>query len=317
MPPSGFASAQTRPRWSSMIERQMLSPIPIPSALVVKNGSKRWSRISGERPQPRSEIETVTDVAARLGDDADLAPLGAASPPSRPSRCAGGSARPAAGARRPPGARGPPPASRASIRTRRLRASASANPTASSTTAFTRTGVRVGSLLRTKSWTRRMIRPARCACWAVFRSASSSSSRGGAPALEQVQAPGRVARDRGERLVQLVRDGRGHLADGDEARGRGELLLLLPHELARALALGDVEHRAHPAGLAPLGVDERRLVDERVEPLAVAPHEPHLDAGGRRARRARRAQRRLGSARAPRGASTAAAAASPMSSAAV
>src|SRR6266545_67954 len=204
----------------------MLSPIPIPSAFVVKNGSKRWSRISGARPQPRTVIEAVTDD-------------GPASAATRISRRSAGVAAIASIAfrrrfsttcwRRTGSAftSGSAPASAARIRTRRLRASGSANPTASSTTAFTRTG---------------------------------------------------------------VRDGRGHLTDGDEARGGGELLLLLPGELARALALGDVEHRSHPAGVAPLRVDERRLVHERVEPVAAAAHELHLDAGARRGGVARRPQ---------------------------
>jgi hypothetical protein len=166
----------------------MFSPIPIPSALVVKKGSKSFSLISGAIPQPRSEMETVTLPP----------PLSAV---TRSSRASGGVAAMASMAfrrrfrmtcwssRGSAWISGSPSAVRVTIRTRRFRASPSANPTASSTTAFRRTGPRVGSRFRTKSWTRRMIRPARWACWAAFLSASFSSSPGSSPASTRFRLP--------------------------------------------------------------------------------------------------------------------------------
>src|SRR6516162_855252 len=50
-PPLRF-SAHIRPRWLSTIVRAMESPIPIPPALLVKNGSKICSALSGGMPGP-------------------------------------------------------------------------------------------------------------------------------------------------------------------------------------------------------------------------------------------------------------------------
>src|SRR5262250_1405393 len=59
-PPSVRGDTQIRPSWFSMIERQMTRPIPIPFALVVKNGLKTRSMLDGSIPVPVSSIETRT-----------------------------------------------------------------------------------------------------------------------------------------------------------------------------------------------------------------------------------------------------------------
>ena len=53
-PRSGLFFAQIFPPWRSMMERQIERPIPRPSDLVVMNGSKIDSSLSGAIPVPTS-----------------------------------------------------------------------------------------------------------------------------------------------------------------------------------------------------------------------------------------------------------------------
>src|SRR5436190_1362166 len=54
MAPLESDSAHKRPPWDSTIDRLIDNPIPIPSGLVVKNGSKMCSARSGSSPAPES-----------------------------------------------------------------------------------------------------------------------------------------------------------------------------------------------------------------------------------------------------------------------
>jgi hypothetical protein len=69
--------------------------------------------------------------------------------------------------------------------------------------------------------------------------------------FELVQAAGVVAGDRRQRLVQLMGQRRSHFAHGHQACGDLQFLLLLAGEFLGVLAGGDVDDRAHPAGLPP------------------------------------------------------------------
>ena len=85
------------------------------------------------------------------------------------------------------------------------------------------------------------------------------------------------------REQQLGFVGGEHRHRGVEAlEHRGEALVRGGEFLARALRLGDVGHRRHPAGLAAGAVDQRRHVQARMEQRAVlAPH-AQLEARTRR-----------------------------------
>ena len=106
---------------------------------------------------------------------------------------------------------------------------------------------------RTKSCTLLITRPARSACSAMrcdgLAQHRGACRRRGCPS-QQVQRAGGVAGDRRQRLVQLVAQQRGHLAHGGQPRRGLQPLLLLARQLLDAALLADVEHRAHPAGLA-------------------------------------------------------------------
>src|SRR4029079_8318185 len=58
--PGSPGKAQRRPPCDSMIERQIDSPIPIPSSFVVKKASKIFSKFSASAPGPLSAIVTKT-----------------------------------------------------------------------------------------------------------------------------------------------------------------------------------------------------------------------------------------------------------------
>src|SRR4051794_15538005 len=67
--PSGPLSKEIEPRWrSSMMRRQVSrpSPLPLPTALVVKNGSKMWSRLPSGIPGPSSPTSTFAQSPSRL-----------------------------------------------------------------------------------------------------------------------------------------------------------------------------------------------------------------------------------------------------------
>jgi len=53
------------------LERLMESPIPIPSGLVVKKGSKIRSVVRGERPYPESRTSTRISFAPSLREEID------------------------------------------------------------------------------------------------------------------------------------------------------------------------------------------------------------------------------------------------------
>ena len=80
-----------------------------------------------------------------------------------------------------------------------------------------------------------------------------------------------------------MRQGGCHLAHGHQAARGFELFLLQCGQLLGALALADVEHRAHPAQLAAVGGSQRCFVDQHVHAVAAAVLELHLDALGLRA----------------------------------
>jgi hypothetical protein len=100
-----------------------------------------------------------------------------------------------------------------------------------------------------------MTRPARSACSAMRSSAWRSIGTApcaGVGLVQQVQRAGGVAGDGGQRLVQLVAQQRGHLAHRGQPRAGLQPLLLLARQLLDAALRADVEHGAHPAGVAAL-----------------------------------------------------------------
>ena len=97
-------------------------------------------------------------------------------------------------------------------------------------------------------------------------------------ASEAVDAAVAVTCDRRERLVEFVCQRRGHLAHCHQARGGLQAFILLAGELACVLLFGDVQHRAHPARLAPARIDQRRLEHQHVKLLAVLAPQAHFGA---------------------------------------
>ncbi len=69
------------------------------------------------------------------------------------------------------------------------------------------------------------------------------------------------------------------LAHGGQARAGVELLLLLARQFLGVLAVGNVEDRAHPAGVAALAVDQGRLEDQHRQALPVRAQEDGLELG--------------------------------------
>ena len=98
-----------------------------------------------------------------------------------------------------------------------------------------------------------------------------------ARACQDVQCAGRVAGDGGQRLVQFVRQHRRDLAHRGQARARLQLFLLLAIQFLGALAVGDVEDGAHPARVAAVDVDQRRLEHEHGHAHAVRALEHGLE----------------------------------------
>ena len=88
-------------------------------------------------------------------------------------------------------------------------------------------------------------------------------------ARQGIEHAGVVAGDGRQRLVEFVRQGRGHLAQHGQARVVGHGLHLAALAFFEVLALGDVHHRGHPADLRALGIDQRRLVDHHLDDAAI------------------------------------------------
>ena len=67
VPWPGMLSTSSRPPWSWTMPWVMLrpSPVPSPTPLVVKNGSKIWGRTSSGMPQPLSATSTMTSPSMR------------------------------------------------------------------------------------------------------------------------------------------------------------------------------------------------------------------------------------------------------------
>ena len=103
--------------------------------------------------------------------------------------------------------------------------------------------------------------------------------------IQQVERARGVAGDRRQRLVELVAEQRGHLAHHGQARRGLQAVLLLARQFFDAALRTEVEHGAHPAGVAALAVDQRRLVDHDREALAALAHEDSLIAFVRRGAR--------------------------------
>ena len=105
--------------------------------------------------------------------------------------------------------------------------------------------------------------------------------RGEGARFQFVQAARVVAGDRGERLVQLVGEGRGHFTHGHQTRGELQFFLLLAGEFFGPFACGDVDDRGHPSRVPAIGVDQWRLIDKCVETAAALAHETYLEAFAR------------------------------------
>ena len=128
---------------------------------------------------------------------------------------------------------------------------------------------------RATNWrSRRMIWPARSACSAA-RSIASRSIRlcTLSAAVEQPAAAVQVAGNRGQRLVQFMRQGRRHLAHRGEARHVDQFRLQVLQPLLRRLPLRQVAHEAgEGAGAAGDHLADRKLHRKgRCRPCAARP----------------------------------------------
>ena len=187
-----------RPPWARTIERLMARPSPVPPDFVVKNGLNRCSVGLGRQPAAvvgDRDLDLALGRAA--GDQQDLAAILRARRPSRRSRCARGSAPPAAagsGRRRP--SAGPVRRRCAAARcagarrSRRAcagrRAGARSRPARASTSRFF-----------TKLRSRRMTSPARSACALICSSAAMHVRRRRArPSAAGAGRPARRSRSR-------------------------------------------------------------------------------------------------------------------------
>src|SRR6516162_5908135 len=242
------------------------SPVPLPTPLVVKNGSNRCACTSGLMPLPVSHTLSI-----------------ACGPPDAPgcisTNASSKSTLPVSMVRRPPWGI----ASRAFTARFRMicsicAGSAFTRPSAGSSRLSTSivspiSGLSIWAMpattpLRssTRGWSICWRLKAR-SCWVsdAARSAvflTSSTSRrwrvvGGQPQQQEL----RPARDDGQEIVEVVRDAAGELADRFHLLDLSELRLALPERLLRARALGDVEHGrldgrlARPDDLGDLDLD--------------------------------------------------------------
>ena len=217
----------------------------MPSLRVVKKGVNRRCATSGAMPGPRStdaELDPARVRPARTRDAQHaLRPAAWCRPPSPGCRCAPGSAAPA----RPSCGR---------------TARAAAAPAASSSTrapllrACRRTSGSTASISgRRRDRLARLLAPAHEVVHALDHPAGALGLLGDAlrrpgaasPCGRRASLRGRrracrfsepagVAGDRGQRLVQLVAQQRGHLADGRQPRGGLQPLLLLARQLLDA-----------------------------------------------------------------------------------
>ena len=88
-------------------------------------------------------------------------------------------------------------------------------------------------------------------------------------AADQIQRARGVAGNGRQRLVQFMRQHRGQLAHGGQARTRLQLFLLLAIQFFDPLAVRNVEHGAHPACLLAVLVHQRRFEDQHGHARAV------------------------------------------------
>jgi hypothetical protein len=131
---------------------------------------------------------------------------------------------------------------------------------------------------RAKALTRWMMPPALSDRRAMRCTTGSTSSWAMLWLRRRLSRPCGKAAERAQRLVELVRQGRGDLAHRHQAARGLQALLLQRGQLLGALALADVQHRTHPAHMRAIGRGQRRLVDQHVHQMAVAVFKLHLQA---------------------------------------
>ena len=74
--PAGLGPILTVPPWRSTIAREKNKPRPMPSRLVVKNGSKTWLATSGSIPAPVSEKVMISLLSSRLNATVEFSAFG-------------------------------------------------------------------------------------------------------------------------------------------------------------------------------------------------------------------------------------------------
>ena len=150
----------------------------------------------------------------------------------------------------------------------------SASALASSTSFFTSSTRRSLSPRATKSRKRRMICPARSACSAALSMASRKNR--GALVGAAFQQPARslhVIGDRRQRLIELVRQRRGHLAHGGQPRHVDQLGLQFLQPRLGLLPLGEVADEAGEEALIARFASRRRRAPSEMSsrPCAARP----------------------------------------------
>ena len=99
---------------------------------------------------------------------------------------------------------------------------------------------------------------------------------------QQVQRAGGIAGNGRQRLVQFMAEQRGHFAHAGQAGGGLQPLLLLARHVFGAALGRQIQHRAHPAGVAAGAVHQRRLIDDDRKAFARLAQELGLIALARR-----------------------------------
>ena len=247
--PSGRLAARRSPRWARAISRAIARPRPVPSALVVKNGSNRCVRAPRARGPGRCRPRSAERSAARRVE-----------PGRQPEHAACRHGLERVGRQvaedLQQGGRGHRDRGQVGVEVDLdadpLRsAGAAASRAASATTAFRSPGARSWASARENWRSRETIPSSRSTSWSRSSNDSSSSPR---PALPELG--GRA--DAGQRVADLVRDARQQLAErrqplaapqlGLEPVALGRLAADRPRQ-ARASARGPARSRpgARPA----------------------------------------------------------------------